>query len=684
LAWIAAAVATHHRELSWIRQKFGEGTNFAVGPRATELAAGPSEDDLDLMRRVLLAAREIFDAAGWQPFEPYQLQSSRSDILTGMRRAMAMIEHLIHECTPKPPSRPGQQSEMNWNLVRAAIQVRGWLISADHLASFGCRPIQRALVSVDAVADQLKVSLKKRAGTDSIQWSEHQKTAGATEVSAILEAPTGSGKTEAAMLWASRQAESGFTGRAYMVLPYQASMNAMQDRIIRDLFPDSYARPAEWNDKVALVHGRSVRRIYEQLAADDMNGENLTEAARLQSELARLNVAPVVVCSAFAILRILFTTKRAEERLVPFWQARIVLDEVHAYDTDATAMTLAALLLLEQELGARSLLMSATMPPHLSEALYSTLGNRPVIRPPVDDSNCSPRHRLVLIDCAALSDSALHHIRQRSQVGSVLVVVNQVRRASELYRRLRNESIEATLLHGRFNSIDRTRIERDLAPRPGRVLVGTQAVEVSLDLDFDCCFSELAPVEALIQRFGRVNRRAKRSPCDVHVFTEFEAGTRRPCLPYREDHIADVLGAVRNYLKENTNGLLREQNLPTLIRKSYPDQLRTELKHAVVQRCADIRRAFLARFRPFGATTMQEIAVLEKQWEELFDGGEVLPSVLLHEARTAQSWIERSRYFVAVSGSAWRRLDPHWNDQLKCFVSDVPYTSEYGLTFPPT
>jgi hypothetical protein len=81
---------------------------------------------------------------------------------------------------------------------------------------------------------------------------------------------------------------------------------------------------------------------------------------------------------------------------------------------------------------------------------------------------------------------------------------------------------------------------------------------------------------------------------------------------------------------------------------------------------------------------MQEIAVLEKQWEELFDGGEVLPSVLLHEARTAQSWIERSRYFVAVSGSAWRRLDPHWNDQLKCFVSDVPYTSEYGLTFPPT
>lgn len=102
---------------------------------------------------------------------------------------------------------------------------------------------------------------------------------------------------------------------------------------------------------------------------------------------------------------------------------------------------------------------------------------------------------------------------------SVLVCCNTVRRAQTAYAALKNDleknGIEVILLHGRFNARDRLEKEKTVnaatgsrsAERRPVVLVATQVVEVILDIDLDVIYTDPAPLEALIQRFGRVNRR---------------------------------------------------------------------------------------------------------------------------------------------------------------------------------
>lgn len=96
-----------------------------------------------------------------------------------------------------------------------------------------------------------------------------------------------------------------------------------------------------------------------------------------------------------------------------------------------------------------------------------------------------------------------------------MVVCNTVKSAQTVYKELESLVKNALLLHGRFVLKDREHIESQL--KDASLLVGTQAIEVSLDLDFDVLFSEPAPIDALIQRFGRVNRKNQKEICQVNV-----------------------------------------------------------------------------------------------------------------------------------------------------------------------
>jgi CRISPR-associated endonuclease/helicase Cas3 len=215
--------------------------------------------------------------------------------------------------------------------------------------------------------------------------------------------------------------------------------------------------------------------------------------------------------------------------------ALYIFDEIHAYEPERLGMILAMQKYLAQSLGGRFLIMSATLPTMLKNALADILDQPEQLS--ADDKLYRKfvRHQLQVISGGITDQSVLDLItKQAAEGSSVLVVCNTVKRARQtqncLSELLSSHGLRPELLHSRFNSRDRSRKEVTLAQRMGTrtrnetarpaILVATQVVEVSLDIDFDMLVTEPAPLEALIQRLGRINRARKKPPCPVYVLTE--------------------------------------------------------------------------------------------------------------------------------------------------------------------
>ena len=671
--WLSAAIASHHKGLF---ELFEGGAPFYPsglfrGPdsKASHLARGIAESDRQTLIDVLEHAADIFRATGWPSIEPYpMIRVPPLSILEALSEAAIGINRFLGGFSPIRSLRPGVPLDRDWPSVVAAIHARGLIINSDHLASFGRHEVTSALSKVSDVRDILRKKINV--------FNSFQGSAANCGTSAVLVAPTGSGKTEAALLWAAAQTElSKRNGRAVILLPYQASMNAMQQRLVCDLFPSALKDRLSWNSSVSLAHGRSVRKIYEALLDQNYEPGESARLAKGQEELARLHSSPILISSAFSLIRLILASRGAEGLLEAFSGARIVLDEIHAYEPAVTAMVLASVRFLIDRLNAAVLIMTATMPQHLKDALLAAVPGAAFLTAGDDVMDQAPRHRLRLADINALSDQAYDWIRAAAVDQSVLVVLNQIRRATALYQKLRNAGCDVVLLHSRFNYEDRARIENQLTPKPGRILVATQAVEVSLNVSFSQCFSELAPLESLQQRFGRCNRRGEAgAPAPVTVFCEV------PALPYDREHLNAVLGALRGHCGEMEYAPLAEKAMAGLLNMSYPQSMKENLSRAIQTGFKDIRKHVVEEFTPYGPRDAAQRDDLEQRWQDLFDGEEVLPDVLVDRARRESSWLGRARYMVPVPSRWLGRLNAEWDSELMCHVAAADYNRDTGLS----
>jgi len=181
--------------------------------------------------------------------------------------------------------------------------------------------------------------------------------------------------------------------------------------------------------------------------------------------------------------------------------------------------------------GVRFVFASATFPRFLQKLIQALIPCA-VIEPDLTEEGDREvverkRHNLRIADGNVMT--ALDNMCADTFAGkSVLVVCNHVRTAQIIYEALATRLVAAglhaddiVLFHSRFNMEDRSRIEQTLGKKPlPKVLVATQVVEVSLDIDFDCGYLEPAPIDAMIQRMGRVNRKGSRNPEPIVVFRE--------------------------------------------------------------------------------------------------------------------------------------------------------------------
>jgi len=313
-----------------------------------------------------------------------------------------------------------------------------------------------------------------------------------------LRAPTGTGKTEALLLW------TGDTRRIIYLLPTQATANAMWKRL----------RCIYGEDKVGLAHGRAGYILRKEIEEEPLDFKLW----------ASVFAKPVVVATLDQYLLAHLQGRHWEIRRTLAKNSVLIMDEIHSYDPYTLGLLKAA---LEQEPPYKLALASATLP----EFLISLLGEGPLVEAekPLWERK---RHKIVLHSTSL--DNYLSQIVEEARKGhKVLVIANTVARAQEIYQLLRNEIPDCDesllqLLHARFAFKDRWEKEGKLQnPSPGTILISTQIVEVSLDISFDVLFTEIAPIDALVQRLGRVNRRGENPPAPVNVFLEWHPGSER-------------------------------------------------------------------------------------------------------------------------------------------------------------
>jgi CRISPR-associated endonuclease/helicase Cas3 len=457
---------------------------------------------------------------------------------------------------------------------------KGFVNACDYLASGGIRKVLKPLPSLDAVfAYPSYTSIQERC----------RKTKG----DAIVISPTGSGKTEAALFWATNNLNCAGGSRVFYSLPYTASINAMYRRLASRLGP--------WYDDegcVSLLHGKA--SYYLSKMHDDPN------ESRLLREVAKKIYSPYKVMTPFQSLKHLFSIKGYEMGLLEMYQGAFILDEIHAYDARTAGLILSMCEFVKHELDAKILLMSATLPEFIRNIFSETLEIPNILAMDQSELSGYTRHACTLLD-GDICDY-IDEIKHRLMSGErVLIVCNTVKQAQRVYSSLKDTKFRSGLLHSRFTLGDRERIETEVNSLD--LLVGTQAIEVSLDIDYDVCYSEPAPIDALIQRFGRVNRRRGKGICRVYVFTR---GSEQDTYIYDDHLVARTLDELADM------DLLHEWVMQEATDRIYQDGFGKDEKQF-----SDTRETFAQVIN--GITPFSNIMRNESDFYRHFDSIEAVP-----------------------------------------------------------
>ena len=515
--------------------------------------------------------------------------------------------------------------------------MRGCMIACDHLASAGKNEIQTALDNLEAYLTQHIEQKGKQKGRQFLGWQPFQKDSGETRGQLMLSAPTGSGKTEAALLWSDKNQDETFGNRVFYVLPYTASINAMYDRL-KQLVSD---------DKIGMLHGKASYFVYQQLVDKDYTYQEAAAAVREQQDLTKKICRPYKVLTPFQLLKSFFGIRGFEMQMAEMSKGLFIFDEIHAYDPHTTALILTMIKKLREDYDAKFCIMTATMPQFLKQMVSEVLDESSHVEMAAEERDEYTRHQVRLLD-SNIHD-AIPLIEERISHGQrVLVVCNTVKQAQDVFQELQNITENPKLLHSRFILKDREQIENEL--EDADLLVGTQAVEVSLDIDFDCLFSEPAPIDALIQRFGRINRKRQKGICDVYICKE---GGENDHFIYSRDKVHRTLKALASL------DILHESKIQNLIDEVYCHGYDEKEK----EKYDTAKRLFERHLQ--GIAPFIEDAEGRKEFNELFKTVEVVPERYeedFFEKIENREYYEARAYIAQISYNQFARL--HKNGQL--------------------
>ena len=478
-----------------------------------------------------------FESIAYAVFYHHKFGNGDNDSIRADENTKKIIENLLSKLEEKgikvikkiSPSLklPNLHTDRNLKLL-------GLLMKCDHSASGG----YEIEYSNDFLEDALNNLLSEFKEKDkSADWNNMQKFCKEnSDKNIIAIADTGMGKTEGGFLW-------GGNNKIFFVLPLRTAINAMYKR-----FSEVIIKGENKEERVGLLHSNSLEYYLnnkKELVIDDKDEKEM-DILEYNKRGKHLSL-PVTICTPDQIFNFILKYKGYESKLATLSYSKIILDEMQMYDASLLAAVIFGITKII-EMGGKIAIVTATFPPIIEYFLnkYLMKDNKNVIKDldktdkVVEEpifikkkftNNEKIRHNIVLIDDEIGIEQILWQFRknrkENKKSNKILVICNTIKKAQEIYLKLKEHDDlkdKINMLHSNFIREDRENKEKEIldfgkTEFDGEgIWISTSLVEASLDIDFDYLFTELQDLNSLFQRFGRCNRKGKKSVDEANCF----------------------------------------------------------------------------------------------------------------------------------------------------------------------
>lgn len=407
----------------------------------------------------------------------------------------------------------------------------------------------------------------------------------------VLVAPTGSGKTEFALMWAEKNRK-----KLLYTLPLRVALNDLFSR-----FNGNGTRGYFTKDSVGILHSTS----FIEYLNEERNGKNLDVDSKFTS--SKLFSFPILLTTPDQVFLSSLKYYGFDKLTSIYPISSVVIDEIQAYNPEMAAIIIKTLDIIKK-LGGSSLIITATFPPYFKKFIkddlqFDVIDLKDVCsetKKKIKNYNLK-RHKIELkkknlfdyeeinLKLNEETFQEIKNIIENNKSKNIMLIVNNVRKAIDIYKKIEGENVE--LLHSRLIEKEKSerikRIKNNLENKIRTILVATQIVEASVNVDFDILITEISTIDSQIQRWGRVYRNYENhknedysdNEPNIIIFSGADKGTI--CI-YDKRVIEKTVEVLEKYKNQTLNYEAERE----MIEKVF--EMETENKDGIIKKLKDI------------------------------------------------------------------------------------------------
>lgn len=447
---------------------------------------------------------------------------------------------------------PNNSSSLSVLEGKDYILIKGLLNRIDHIASLNNPNVnieENILDKGKSIGDKVQEKFNDNYREVQKYMLENK------DENLVVISPTGSGKTEAALLWIGNS-------KAFYTLPLKVSINAMEKRIVSDI---DYS-------KALLLHSDAYS-YYEQEEQNDK--ENKKNFDLNKYERAKKMSAPLIITTIDQLFKIIYKYNGYEEVLATLSYSKVIIDEIQMYSPELVAYILLGLKMITN-VGGKFAIVTATFP----DFLYHEMERLKIPFKKQEksfNSHLKTRHRIKLLENIEFD---FELIKEKAKNKKVLIIANTVKRAQSIYEMLKEED-NIHLLHSHYIKEDRKMLEDEILNfgnkkenQDSGIWVSTQIVEASLDIDFDILFTELCSIDSLFQRMGRIYRKREYNEKEPNIYVL----NNKNGVPYIID--SEIYEYTLEELKNFEKKEISEEDKQNMMQNIFSFEKNTRLKES--------------------------------------------------------------------------------------------------------